>query len=412
MRACDYFLDGFMRAKRTIAVLLTTFFYTWIGFTAVANTTAVSSYNVEQTKVSGDVFSASLSSTLVSNSNLYRLDDNAVSSNSIEVSPTLFFQNQFDSSRIFFNYQGSQSFEGENSDDNQFNHQLAGKYSFQVASKSQLFLSGSYIYNSIARGTDLTRGNYLLIDATDEKRNAFANLGFQYGNDSTVSKLVALVGTGESRYMTRQEVTDIYNLERQFASVDFDYLFSGKTFISLKVELEQQNYENSAQRDNDQTSIFAGVTWRGNDAISAHVLLGVQKISLEEVDDDGFSWRVGLNWRPVDYVKWSLTSARRFQSANFMDQLYQSTETTRGNFQYQFSNRALINVSLAYQRAQLVSTSQVIDESLLTSGISFVYPWLNTLSLLASFDFNSVDSDIVFASHDIHLVKLGISYAF
>ncbi len=85
MRACDYFLDGFMRAKRTIAVLLTTFFYTWIGFTAVANTTAVSSYNVEQTKVSGDVFSASLSSTLVSNSNLYRLDDNAVSSNSIEV---------------------------------------------------------------------------------------------------------------------------------------------------------------------------------------------------------------------------------------------------------------------------------------------------------------------------------------
>ena len=360
----------------------------------------------------GNQLSAELKTEYGKIDNFLRSKEEQQDTSFIAISPELFIQTQGDGSVFQLQAKANYFTFDEFSNDDHHNFSLLSKFHLKFAESQKVFVTGSISKDYEYRGTGLTLGEANSIDEGDSKRNKFFNAGYLYGHQDSLARIKFLVGNRDFAYLTRKEVTEQQTYSSNYAQGHFDYLITGNTYVSTKVQFEDFNYDANIDLARKQYVALAGVKWRSSELTELQLLMGYEKAIFDNnifEDNSRFAWQANMLWQPLSRVTFDLSAGSAIKDAHKVEKSISYSDYFNLGVNYDFSDRLQIKVSGKAASNDVVSIDNTIKEEQLALAMGLNYQWRNWLSALVQFHYNTFDSNRIQYDYDLKAISVGIN---
>ncbi|GLX87239.1 hypothetical protein tloyanaT_34920 [Thalassotalea loyana] len=344
----------------------------------------------------------------------FTLDSDNDDTQTLSFQPNLWVQAMWEQSllqtKININHLKLQDIE-----DNDHTNVLAlGKYQFKLASNKTLFLTGMYRNVYEFPGEGLSQGFIEEITVGDEKRNYFANAGFRYGGEDSVARAEVLVGTRGFEYQTRRDISSELDLATFYVQSHFDYLASGKTYLSVKGEYEQLNYDDELGADRDSVAVLLGAKWRHSVFFMVEAYAGLQQLSFENSalnDDDVTRWEFDLLWTPTDFSEFNINARRRAVDATQIEDRFRILENVLATFTHDFTNQFKMSLYAGYMKEEAIFPEFTRTDDYLLAGGKISYNINEMFSVYIKNNYSGLSSTEDDLDFDKNHLVVGINVA-
>lgn len=372
---------------------------------------SVNSYNADFSFTPGNIFVGRLKSTLGYVDNFLYSDSNNMSTSFLEIEPSLFIQTQMD--RNLFQLLGrtvQYSFT-EFSDDNHGDYDLTAKYHFKPSINQRFSATARYQHVYEQRGTGLTQGTGSSISQGDEKDKNFYNIGYYYGHKDSVARVWLLVGRRNFEYTTRREVTKVFDYTGDYLEAGADYLYSGKSYFTGKINYENLNYHFNPVDSRIEKAVLFGFKWFSSVISKSEFLFGLSELEFYEgdaVNKDTFKWEVDLIWNPSEFVEFEFTTARSFEEASQINSDYKVVDNYTLSLKYDFNHYLDFYADLSRNNQEVVFSNKVNIEDYNWLSIKTRYQANGWLYLYINYEFRQLQSSFVSDNFDRNNYSIGV----
>ncbi|QOL26155.1 outer membrane beta-barrel protein [Thalassotalea sp. LPB0316] len=288
------------------------------------------------------------------------------------------------------------------------------KYQYKLSENKSLFLTGMYRNVFEYPGEGISQGKIDEITVGDEKSNYFANVGFRYGSEFSVARAEILVGTRGFEYDTRREVSSLLDLTANYLQGHFDYLASGKTYLSVKGEYEQLNYNEEVGADRDSLAILLGAQWRHSVLFKMEAYAGIQQLSFDDknLDDDKVArWELDMLWSPTEFTEVNVNARRRAVDATQQEDRFRIVENLLATVTHDFTSQLKASFYLGYMQEQAIFPTFTRSDDYLLAGGKISYNVNETFSVYIKDSFRELSSTEESLDFDRNHIVVGINVA-
>jgi hypothetical protein len=391
----------------------------FIGYSAISFSETVSSsrdsLNGEFSFSEGNLLSTKINTDFGQIDNFLRSNDNKQATNFFEVSPELFIQTQGDGSLFQLQAKASYFTFDEFSSDDHFDFSLLSKFHLRFAESQKVFLTGYIADNYEYRGTGLSLGAPNTLKEGDTKRDEFVNVGYLYGHQDSLARAKFLVGYRDFAYSTRKNITEQLAYSSSYFQGNFDYLITGKTYFSTKMQYEDFSYDMNTDLERKQYLALAGVKWQSTELTQLHLLLGYEKAVFANKafdDKNRFAWQINLLWSPLQRVRFNFASGSEIKDSYKIVKSVNFSNYYGVDLSYDFNQKLLLNVSGKVISEDVVGIDGEIKEDHVKTAVRMQYQWRHWLTAFAQFSYDSFDSTIVTNDYDLQVASLGVVASF
>jgi len=383
-------------------------FFSLLTFGIINNVAAQEGFNSQ----SGNQFQLSLASELGSVDNFLYSAENKESTSFIKFSPKLFLQTEHE--RQLFNFSMDSShykYQSFSSDDHS-NLSLNTNYQYKFTDNKAWFVNASMKENYELRGTGLSLGAANQLNKGDEKQAFIFTTGFLYGSTDSVGKLKVELGLFDDAYKTRREKTRILDKQSQILKVSFDYLLSGKSYLTADINYQHLASKFNSSQDKATYTGLVGLKWQSSVITQVEALLGYQTIKFKDTtfsDDSAFKWRANIHWSPLDSTKVIFGSERDFQEANRLSDSYRVVDSYKINVVTNFTDYFQSSINLSYLNEDVIFLDSNQNELYAVADIAFKYQRNEWLSVYLQYIYHDLDSNQAELSYQRNGISLGFS---
>lgn len=345
----------------------------------------------------------------------FTLDEDKDDTSTISVIPRLWVQAQWDESLLQTKVDINHLKLNDIDDNDHTNVNALTKYQYKLTNNQSLFFTGMYRNAYEYPGEGISQGEIETITVGDEKSNYFANVGFRYGTVDSVARAEILLGQRGLRYDSRREISSILDVNATFLQGHFDYLATGKTYLSIKSEYEQLTYDNSLGADRDSVAVLLGAKWRHSVFFKVEAYAGIQQVSFESPNldsDDVTRWELDLLWNPTDYTDINFNARRRVVDATQLEDRYRIVENLLATVSHDFTNYLKTNFYVGYLGEEVILASDKRQDDYLLAGIRVSYTVNHMLSFYVKNNFTKLSSTEENLDFDKNHVAVGMNFAF
>jgi len=387
----------------------------FIGYSTTSISTTVSSsidsLNGEFSFSEGNLLSASIKTELGQIDNFLRSHDDKQETSFIELSPTLFVQTQETGSLFQLQAHASYFTFDEFNNDDHYDFSVLSKYHLRFTESHKTFLTAFIADNYEYRGTGLSLGKPNFLEEGDTKRDQFFNLGYLYGHQESLARAKILVGYRDFSYLTRKNITNQLTYSSNYFQGNFDYLISGNTYFSTKVQYENISYDMNADLERKQYLALAGMKWRSTELTQLHLLLGYEKAEFTNElfgEEDNFAWQVKLSWNPLERMSLEFNSGREIKDTYKIVKSVSLSNYYNFGLSYDFNEKLEFNIKGKIINEDVISVENNISEDHFETTARLQYQWRHWLSVLAQYNYNTFDSTRIIHDYDLKEVSVGI----
>ncbi len=198
------------------------------------------------------------------------------------------------------------------------------------------------------RGTTTLQGDLAPFQADPDTYNLWAIDGeFGYGvEEPKAPKLELRAGYQDREYTNNRDITRFRDRSELQLGATVRYMIMPATSLLLDAGYRTFDYDrDDARLDSKEYRLLGGVTWEATAATTGFAKVGWQKKDFDSAsrsDDDQPAWDVGIEWSPLSYSKFGLSTARKFDettsAGDFVDRRETRLTWTHGWRTYLKSN--------------------------------------------------------------------------
>jgi hypothetical protein len=362
---------------------------------------------------SGNKFTAKLSSEYGQISNfLSQNSKNEQETNYIKIEPSVFIQTQLSRHLMQLEANVSHYQFSEFSEDDHNNLFFKPNYFYKLDQNKTLFADLSLQEKYEYRGKGLSLGDANSLTTGDDKKTVAANIGYLYGQIDSVAKLKLSIGQKDFRYKTRREQSRTLDRVDNIAVANFDYLMSGKTYFAVDLAYTQSDYQHNAPLNKDEYAVLVGMKWQSTSITQFQALIGYQALTFEDkllASDNGFKWRVDINWQPTLFMKMNINTQRNYEAANRLADSYRVVNSANLQLTNQFTDYFETSVAIGYKQEEVFYIDETDDEDYLYSEIKLNYKRNDWLTVFANFTYSELEASDDRLNHQGNSLSLGFS---
>mgnify|MGYP000291143453 CR=1 FL=1 len=376
---------------------------------------SIDSLNGEFSFIEGNLLSTEIKTEFGQIDNFLRSHDDGQKTNFLELSPELFVQTQGSGSLFQLQAKASYFTFDEFSSDDHYDFSVLSKFHLRFAQSQKIFLTGFIADNYEYRGTGLSLGHPNALEKGDIKRDEFLNIGYLYGHQDSLAKAKFLIGYRDFAYLTRKNITKRLAYSSSFFQGDFDYLVTGKTYFSTKVQYEDFSYDMDADLERKQYLALAGVKWRSTELTQMQLLLGYEKaVFINDAFDekDRFAWQVKMLWNPLKRIRLDFSSGSEIKDSYKLVKSVSYSNYYDLGLSYDFNEKLEFNIRVKIVNEDVVTIEDAIKEDHFETTTRIQYQWRHWLSAFAQYNTNTFDSTIIMNDYDLQAVSVGIVVTF
>ncbi|PCH97927.1 MAG: hypothetical protein COB83_00465 [Gammaproteobacteria bacterium] len=398
---------------------LTLFLVALISYSSLVLSTTVSSsrdsLNGEFSFSEGNLLQTKIKADFGQIDNFLRSNENEQKTNFLALSPELFIQTQSDGSLFQLQAKASYLTFDEFSSDDHYNFSVLSKYHLRFTESQKIFLTGFITDNYEYRGTGLSLGRPNSLTEGDTKRDQFFNVGYLYGNQDSLARANVLAGYRGFAYTTRKNITESLAYSSNYLQGNFDYLISGKTYFSTKIQSEDFSYDLNADLERKQYLALAGVQWQSTELTQLHILLGYEKaIFTNKIfeNNNRFAWQINMSWNPLQRIRFNFNSGSEIKDSYRIVKSVSFASYYGLGLSYDFTQSLIFEAKGKYVDEDIVGIDNKIKEEHFETTIRLQYQWRHWLSVFAQYNIDNFDSTIDINSYDLQVTSLGVVVTF
>jgi hypothetical protein len=399
---------------RFLIVCLALISYSSVSFSETVSS-SLDSLNGDFSFSEGNLLSAKLKTDVGQTDNFLRSHDNEQATSFIALSPEVFVQTQGAGSLFQLQAKASYFSFDKFSNDNHTDYSVLSKYHLRFAESQKIFLTGYIADTYEYRGTGLSLGEADTLEEGDVRRNKFINVGYLYGHENSLAKAKVLFGYRDFSYTTRESITKPLAYTSNYVQGNFDYLITGNTYFSTKLQYENYGYDMNADLEREQYLTLAGIKWRSTQQTQLNVLLGYEKNAFTNEafeDEDKFTWQVKMLWNPIARIQFDFSSGsevkdsyKTIKSVNLSDYYYLG-------LRYDLNEKLQFKFNVKIVNEDVISLESRINEDHFETKAQLEYQWRYWLSVFAQYNYNTFDSTNVLQDYDLQAGSVGVEIAF
>lgn len=296
-------------------------------------------------------------------------------------------------------------------DDDHTDFSLMPTYQFKFSQNQRLYMSAYWLNNYIYRGSGLSLGEAESLVEGDKKENNGAQIGFEYGNLDSLSRLSFEANYQQGEFTTRRAITRELDTEAIDLKSSFDYLISGKTYMAIDVSYRQVDYPNQPALNRDSLTGLVGIKWQTTVISELSFLVGYQNIKFENAtlkDDDAFKWRFDYTWRPSDFTSVRLASDRKFDETDRLASTYRLAETYQVDISHAFTDQISLTALIGLNREEFITPDSQREEDYLNSALKLNYQRNDRLSFHLQYRYKSLDANYADIDYGYNNISMGV----
>ncbi len=140
---------------------------------------------------------------------------------------------------------------------------------------------------------------------------------YEYGAKSTRGRIALDAEFNIKDYRNFEDITRVSDYDSLLLGGTFFYSTNASTDLFIELTGETIRYDfakpNAIKRDSDVYTGLVGARWDASSIVSGFVKFGAQQKEFTDSrreDFSGFSWNIGLEWKPLSYSKVDLSTSR------------------------------------------------------------------------------------------------------
>jgi len=363
----------------------------------------------------GNLLSTTINTDFGLINNFLRSNSDKQETNYIELSPELFIQTQSDGSLFQLQAKASYFTFDEFSNDGHYDFSVLSKLHLRFEESQKLFLTGFIADDYEYRGTGLSLSEPNSLDEGDTKRNEFINVGYLYGHQDSLARAQFLVGNRDFTYLTRKNITKRLAYSSSYLQGSFDYLMTGNTYFSAKVQYEDFSYDMNIDLERKQYLALAGIKWRSTELTQIHLLFGYENAIFSNEafgEKDRFAWQIKMSWNPIQRIRINFSSGSEIKDSYKIGNTVDFANFYGADLSYDFNQSLVFNFSGKVITADVVGIDNEIKEDHFEATTRIQYQWRHWLSAFAQYSFDNFDSTIVSSEYDLKAVSVGLVVTF
>lgn len=373
---------------------------------------SVDSYNAAFTFTPGNILVGRLKTTLGYVDNFLYSDLDQLSTSTLEVEPSIFIQTQMDRNLLQLLASTTIYKFSEFSEDDHENYDLTAKYHFKPTVNQRFSITAHYEQLYEERGTGLSQGEGDSITRGDEKKINFYNLGYYFGHENSVARIWLLAGRRSFEYTTRQELTKGLDHSGDYIEVGADYLYSGKSYFTGKIDYEKLSYKFNPNNSRIETAALFGFKWYSSVLLKSEFLFGLSELEFYESNvenKDTFRWDVDLIWQPTELYNVEFTSSRSIEDASQFSSEYKIVDNYTLAIEYNFTDNVDIVFDMARKNQQVLLNNEVNNENYNLLSMRTVYQVNKSLLVFVNYEYKQLQSTYSSDDFNRNNVSIGLN---
>lgn len=374
---------------------------------------SVDSYNAAFSFTPGNIIVGRLKSTLGYVDNFLYSELEPVATSFLEVEPSLFLQMQMERNLIQLLASTTQFKFSEFSEDDHGNYDFTAKYHFKPSLNQRFSATAHFELLYEERGTGLSQGEGSSIVKGDEKEISFYNLGYYYGHENSVARTWLLVGQRSFEYTTRREITKVLDHTGDYLEVGADYLYSGKSYFTGKINYENLSYKFNLNSSRIEKAALFGFKWYSSIISKSEFLFGLSELDFYESNignKNTFRWEVDLIWQPTEFYEFEFTSARSIEDASQITSDYKVVDNYTLSFKHNFTANVDFVFDIGRKNQQVIFSNEENNENYNLLSVRTVYQANKSLLVFFNYEFKQLQSTYSSDDFNRNNVSIGLDF--
>ena len=290
----------------------------------------------------------------------------------------------------------------ENSSDDDFTDYTAKlDIHHEFNSKNVVNVLGEYYDGHEERGTGLIEGD--LSFATDkpvEYTRATIGGDYTYGNRASKGRVKLAGKTADYEYDNFRNFTRYRDYTENTFGGTFFWKVAPRTDALVEVRYIDNDYDETNPSDpagsynSEEMNYLVGVEWDATAKTTSHIKVGMYDREYDfgaRSDDDGFTWEVGVEWKPRTYSILDLQTRRFTQETNGLGDAINTEEYALG-WKHHWNQRARTSLRGLYYTEDYQGSSR--EDHNYVAEARYDYEYRRWLDLGAGYRYEDRDSDI------------------
>jgi polysaccharide biosynthesis protein VpsM len=281
--------------------------------------------------------------------------------------------------------------------DNYVDSRIYGSADYQPTSRIYTQLAGEFRTGHDGRGTGRAEGGLgVTQDSPDEWHRWGMGGKFGYGALTAKGRVELETEYISKRYDTNRDVTFVRDLDETNGTARFFYRIRPKTYLLFEGRASGVNYQEDApgipSLDSLTTRQLFGVTWLATFKTTGFLKLGrINKnfASSRRTDEDGFTWEVGVDWRPRTYSTVTLKTSQDFVETDGTGDAGDLKQISIG-WDHRWRSRLSTNLELLY--GQETFSPDTREDKIYQASAKVKYDFRRWLNLESGYRFTNLDS--------------------
>lgn len=395
---------------RILLLLIALFCYSSVSFSAAIDR-ALDRLNGEFSFSEGNILNAELNTQSGHLDNFLHKKTDKEETNYLKLSPDVFFQTQTTDQLFQIQVKADMLAFDDFSDDNHINRSIFSKYYLGLADNKRIFLSGYLEDEYEYRGTVLSLAEPYSVEEGDMKRDGFFNVGYSFGHEESLATAEVIMGYRSFNYLTRKDFTEPLKYSTNYIQGEFDYLITGKTYFSTKVNYEDISYTMNPDLERKQYVALAGIRWISTDVTEMRVLLGFVR-SIFNTDTfsikDRFAWQAKILWKPVNRFRVELTSGSEIKDSFSIIKSIKVSQYLNLGFGYVFKDKLIFGINGSIVDEEVVDSIRTTTENHFVANALIQYRFRDWFSVYTKVKYNTFDSTRIDHNYDLTNYSVGL----
>ena len=375
-------------------------------------------FNGEFTYIEGNALQGKVDSEFGYNDNFLLTEVDKKTTSYFVISPSLFAQKQINAHLFQFLADSNLYKFTKFKQDSHSDISTLSKYHLKLAHSQKLFVTASFKKSYEYRGEGLSLANADTLLEGDNKKSYFVNTGYLYGHENSIAKAEFLIGKRGFSYSTRRNETRKLDLTGNYLQANFDYLISGKSYFSSKIQVESIDYQYNDSLNRKQYSALIGLKWKTTSITELAMLFGYEKASfnhknltdIQAVNDQtSFVWQGNITWQPIERITFNASTNRNIMESDKLINSITISDSYSFRANYVFSPQWSFSNEFKVVNKNIAINSRSLDESSLVNKLSASYQWRDWLAIYANYKFKTFDSSEI--DFDVNSYSIGLKFS-
>ncbi len=245
--------------------------------------------------------------------------------------------------------------------------------------RNKLDLSLDYLNLHESRGSGISDGGAGISNTPDEYRDVLFAGTYTYGGEESIGRIELDASHLDKKYTNHRDRTRGFDRNEDELGATFYYRVMPKTSLLFEAKFKDIEYENDIAGiptlDGDEATYLVGVTWESTAKTTGIAKIGKTYKDFDasaRKDRDFTNWELGVEWSPLTYSTFNVTSASNASETNGTGNFIRN-KSFAISWQHAWSDRLSSSMSTSFVNEDYIDSIRDDDLENYSAGVDYQF---------------------------------------